>query len=61
MKRSGNILIVIGILLVIYSIIEKFIGQATINLGQIEIHAISGVIIANTIILLGISLKIWNK
>ena len=61
MKKSGNALIVIGILVVIYSIIEKFTGKATINLGQIEIHAISGIIVANTLMLLGISLKIWNK
>lgn len=52
---------VIGILILVYSIIEKFVGSPTINIGPIEIDGISGVIMANAIMLVGISLKLWNK
>lgn len=61
MKKLGNVLAVIGILLVVYSIIEKYVGAPTINLGAVEIDAISGVTLANALMLIGLSLKLWDK
>lgn len=62
MKQAGNVLIIAGVLLIIYSILEKFvIGAATINLGGLEIHAISGIIFANSLLLIGIAAKLGEK
>jgi len=61
MKKSGNIFTILGILVAIYSIIEKFAGKPTINIGAIDIDAISGIIMACFLMLLGISLKLWDK
>lgn len=61
MKRLGNTLTVVGILLIVYSIIGKFVGKPTIGMGFIELHAISGVIMAIAIMVIGISVKLWDK
>ena len=62
MKKAGNILAVLGIVLIIYSILEKYlIGAGTIQAGPFEVDAISGVIMACAIMLAGISIKLWDK
>lgn len=62
MKQTGNVLIALGILVIIYSILEKFlIGPETINIGRFEVDAISGVILANSLLLIGIAAKLLVK
>lgn len=61
MKNAGNILLLLGLLTLIYSIIGRFVAAPTIILGLIKTKAIYGVILANSIMLIGISLKLWDK
>ncbi len=62
MKKAGNALAVLGIILIIYSILEKYIiGTDVIKWGAMEIDAISGVIMANALMLIGVSVKLWDK
>jgi len=57
MKGLSNILGIIGVLLAVYALIGRFIGAATIGLGVISIDAKSGLILANTFILLSLLLR----
>lgn len=61
MKGLGNVLVAIGVLLILFSVVGKFVGGPTIGLGLVDIDAISGIIMANSILLIGIFLKLWEK
>jgi len=54
MKGLSNILGIVGILLAVYALIGRFVGAASIGLGIISIDAKSGLILANTLILLSL-------
>lgn len=61
MKNLVNVLGVVGILLVIYSILGRFVGDATIGLGIVKIQAVSGLTLANSIMLIAILIKSMGK
>lgn len=61
MKNLANALGVIGILLVIYSVLGRFIGDATIGLGILKIQALSGLVFANCIMLIAVVIKLIGK
>ncbi len=61
MKGLGNILTILGVVLVIYSIIGKFIGEPTIGFGLLSIKAVSGITMAIFLVVLGIAVKLWDK
>lgn len=57
MKAIANILAFIGVFLVIYAVIGRFVGASSIGLGIIVIHAKSGLILANSFILISLLIK----
>ena len=61
MKNLSSALAVIGILLVIYSVVGRFIGAPTIGLGLIKVTAKAGLVTANSIMLIAIITKLWSK
>lgn len=61
MKNLGNALTIVAILMVIYSILGRYVGAPTIGLGLFKINAISGVIMAIFFIVLGIAIKLWDQ
>ena len=62
MKSVGNTLVILGLLILIYSIIGRFfIGGPAIGLGFIKLKAISGVTTATFCVLLGIAVKLWDQ
>lgn len=61
MKNLANALAVIGILLVIYSVLGRFVGDATIGLGILKIQALSGLVLANSIMLIAVVIKLTGK
>jgi len=54
MKGLSNILGIVGALLAVYTLIGRFVGAATIGFGIMSIDAKSGLILANTFILLSL-------
>jgi hypothetical protein len=62
MKGLGNTLIIAGVLLVLYSILGRFVGKgAGIGLGIVNIKAASGIVMATFCVALGIAAKLWNQ
>lgn len=61
MKMVANVLAVIGILLVVYSVFGRFYGVPAIGAGIIESYARSGLIMANSLILIAILIKLKDK
>lgn len=61
MKNVANLLAVIGILVVIYSILGRFLGDATIGLGLFKIQAASGLVLANSLMLIAVLIKLTGK
>lgn len=57
MKGLGNILGFAGILLVIYTLIGRFIGAPTIGFGIAVIEAKAGLLMANALMLIAILMK----
>lgn len=61
MKNLVNLLAAIGILLVIYSILGRFIGGTTIGLGIVHVQATSGLILGNSLMLIALLIKLTGK
>lgn len=61
MKNLANLLAVIGILLVIYSILGRFVGGTTIGLGLLRVQATSGLILANSLMVIAVLIKLTGK
>lgn len=61
MKTLANIIAVLAILLFIYSILGRFVGETTIGLGVIKALPRSGIVVANFFMLLAIMVKLWSK
>ncbi|NQT94839.1 MAG: hypothetical protein HQ572_00160 [Candidatus Omnitrophica bacterium] len=57
MKGLANILGVLGVLIVIYAVVGRFVGGATIGLGIIGITAKAALILANSLILVALFIK----
>ena len=51
----------IGVLLLIYSILGRFIGSTSLGLGIISISVPSGILLANSFLLLSILIKPASK
>ena len=61
MKNLTNVLPVMGILLIIYAAIVKLTGQPTMSFGIVEIRAATGLVAANSLILMYILTKLSSK
>ena len=61
MKKLGNALIVIGVLLCAYSLFGRFYGAPTIGFGVIHLRASSGIIMATFLVALGIAIDMWGE
>lgn len=61
MKKIGDVLAVIGIILVVYSFLGRFISEPTLGFGIIKVSANSGLTFANSLLLISILLKSWSK
>ena len=61
MKQIGNIIAGVGILLFVYSVIGRFVGGTTIGMGIVELTARSGLVTANSLMLIAILFKMSEK
>jgi len=61
MKNIANVLAVLGILVIVYSTIGKLIGQVAIGFGIVRVYPTSGLIIANSLFLIAILIKLSSK
>ena len=62
MKGLGNALVILGVVVVLYSILGRFMGRGPgIGLGIIHIKAASGIAMATFCVALGIAVKLWNQ
>ena len=51
----------LGVLLLIYSILGRFVGECTLGLGIISISAPSGILLANSFMLISLLIKRASK
>ncbi|NQT90564.1 MAG: hypothetical protein HQ558_04845 [Candidatus Omnitrophica bacterium] len=61
MKNLANLLALVGILLVIYSVLGRFIGNQTIGVGILKVQAQSGLLLANSLMLIALLAKSNGK
>lgn len=61
MKNLSNVLAVLGVLLVVYSVIGRFLAEPSIGMGIIKISGLAGLAMANSLMLISIILKLGNK
>ena len=61
MKKMGNLMIVAGALLVLYSLFGRFYGAPTLGFGVIHVKASSGLIMSIVLITLGTAINLWEK
>ena len=61
MKNLGNAVIIVGLLLFVYAVTARFVDARTIGYGLITASSQSGIIVANSIMLIGIIIKQWDK
>ena len=61
MKGLGKIAAGAGVLLLIYSVVGRFVGGPTIGLGLVELDPKSGMIFANSLLLIAILLKLGDN
>ncbi len=61
MEKIGNVLIVVGILLIVYTIIGAFIGTVYVFSYIRPIRPSTAIIFANSLLLLGVISKVAKK
>ena len=61
MKNVANVLAAVGVLLVLYSIVGKFVDEPTIGLGIITTQPKVGLLLANSLMLVAVIVKQWEK
>ncbi len=61
MKNLANLLAGLGILLAVYSVLGRFIGGTSIGCGLVATQAKSGVILANSLMLISILIRQFGK
>jgi len=61
MKNFGNLISAAGIILFVYSIVGRFVGDYTIGLGVVKAAASSGMIAGIGVMLIGIIAQNWEK
>ncbi|MFH1867950.1 MAG: hypothetical protein ABH843_03165 [Candidatus Omnitrophota bacterium] len=60
MKKLGNLLGFLGILLVIYTLVGRFVGGPTIGFGMTTIEAKAGLLMANALMLIAVLMRSSN-
>ena len=61
MNILKKIFALLGVLLLIYSVLGRFIGSTSLGLGIISISVPSGILLANSFMLLSILIKPVSK
>ena len=61
MKNLGNTVVVVGFLLFVYAVMARFVDAQTIGYGLVTASSQSGIIVANSLMLIGIIIKQWDK
>ena len=62
MKSLGKMLSMAGIVVIVYSVVGRFVGGPTIGMGIIEATPKAGMILGNSLILISIALnQLENK
>ena len=61
MKNVVNVLAILGVILVIYSLIGKFVDEQSIGLGIIKAAPRTGLVLGNSLMLISIVLRQWEK
>ena len=64
MKVLGNIVALIGILIGIYAVVAKVLNPATekaMSLGFMDVTALSGLVAAIAVMLVGLIIKSWHE
>lgn len=61
MKKIGDILALIGILMVVYTILARFVGGPSIGFGLVQMEAKAGLTVANSLMLVALLIKISVK
>jgi len=62
MKKVGDILVAGGIFLFLYSTLGRFIAGPEIGMNILKASAASGLVMANSVMLVGIIVKLfWSK
>jgi len=61
MKDAWKFVALAGIGLVIYSVIGRFFGFNTLGFGVVKVSALSGLLLAQSLLLVSILLKLWEK
>ena len=61
MKNLSNILGMAGVLALIYALLGRFVGAPTIGLGILHVKAEAALTLANSLLLLSIVIKQWEK
>ncbi|MFH1996159.1 MAG: hypothetical protein ABIJ27_04065 [Candidatus Omnitrophota bacterium] len=61
MKKIANVLAAVGVFMVVYAVIGKFIDEPTIGLGILVIQPKVGLLLANSLMLAAVIIKQWEK
>ena len=61
MRNLGGIVSAIGILVFIYAFAGRFVGRPTIGLNIVEVSATAGLVVANSMMLIGIIITLWDR
>ncbi len=61
MKNMWKMVGLAGIAVLVYAVIGRFVGSNTIGAGIVGIHAASGILIADSLLLVAILLRLWEK
>jgi hypothetical protein len=61
MKKLIDLLVIVAVLLLLYSIIGRFIGRPTVGFGVIKSQASSGILLANSLMLVVLIIKSYIK
>ena len=61
MKNLANVLVVMGILLIIYTVIGKLMGLSLINFGIVKTFPFTCLTMANSLMLIAVLIKLSSK
>ena len=61
MKNLGSVVISLGSLVFIYALVARYVDRPTIGFGVLSLSVHSGLLVSNSLMLLGIAIKLWGK